>query len=241
MRRAIVSLLAAFVAVPALAGTCEATSRAQLTPVVELYTSEGCSSCPPADRWLSGLKQAAADGRVVAQAFHVGYWDQLGWADRFALAAGTQRQKQLAAINHLSTIYTPQVVRDGLDSSADASALQGRGEPAQARVHLEQGQPGGLVDASVEPVDPARRWAAYWTLTESGHSSKVKAGENAGEFLKHDFVVRQYVTTATFTGPQKLSLRLLPREGTAPRIVNLVVVDPATQRPLQAVSLSCVG
>src|SRR3569832_721519 len=63
---------------------CQARSPATLTPVVELYTSEGCSSCPPADRWLSALKDDAAKGRVVAQAFHVGYWDYIGWADRFA-------------------------------------------------------------------------------------------------------------------------------------------------------------
>jgi hypothetical protein len=238
-RLPIAALLAA-ANLPALAATCEATSRAQLTPVIELYTSEGCSSCPPADQWLSGLKRAAVDGRVGAQAFHVAYWDQLGWVDRFALAASTQRQRQLASVNQLKTIYTPQLVRNGQDWQDYASALLTRGEPARARLHLTQVGP-DQIEASVEPADAGQRWSAYWTVTEHGHSSKVKAGENAGEFLKHDFVVRQYVPTGAYSGAQKLVLRTLAKQGDAPRIANLVVVDPATQKPLQAVSLGCIG
>src|SRR6187551_3846505 len=95
----------------AATATCKAQSPATLTPVIELYTSEGCSSCPPADRWLSTLKDDAAGGKAVVQAFHVGYWDYIGWVDRFANPAHTARQKQVAAANQLSGIYTPQVVR----------------------------------------------------------------------------------------------------------------------------------
>jgi hypothetical protein len=240
MRQLILAAAVSAAALPALAATCEATSRPQRVPVIELYTSEGCSSCPPADRWLSGLKRAAAEGRVVAQAFHVGYWDQLGWVDRFALAAGTERQKQLAAVNRLGTIYTPQLVRNGQDWRDYDAALLTRGDAAKARIRLAQSS-GGEVQAEVEPVDAAQRWSAYWTVTEHGHSSNVRAGENAGEFLQHDFVVRQYVATAAFTGAQKLTLRTVPKQGDAPRAVNLVVVDPATQKPLQAVSLQCTG
>ena len=81
-------------------------------PVVELYTSEGCNSCPPADRWLSKLK---ADPGVVALAFHVDYWDRLGWKDRFASAAFTARQAEQQASNGARFSYTPQVVVDGQD------------------------------------------------------------------------------------------------------------------------------
>src|SRR3569832_1716825 len=98
---------------------CQARSPATLTPVVELYTTEGCSSCPPADRWLSALKDDAAKGKVVAQAFHVGYWDYIGWVDRFANPAYTDRQRKLASLNGLQTIYTPQVVRNGQDWRSD--------------------------------------------------------------------------------------------------------------------------
>ncbi len=222
------------------AATCEAVSRPQLTPVIELYTSEGCSSCPPADRWLSGLKSASAQGRVVAQAFHVGYWDYIGWVDRFALAANTERQREIARVNRQSNIYTPQLVRNGQDWRDYDSALLSKAEPARAAIKLAQVQP-GLFEATVTPADGESPWAAYWTVTEHGHASKVKAGENAGELLRHDFVVRQYVPSSPRKGTQQLQLRAVPREGDAPRAVNLVVYEPRTLRPLQALSLSCTG
>jgi hypothetical protein len=233
-------LLATVAAGASAAATCEAVSRPQLTPVLELYTSEGCSSCPPADKWLSGLKAAAAEGRVVPMAFHVGYWDQLGWVDRFALSAGTARQREIAAVNKLGSIYTPQLVRNGQDWRDYDSALLLRPEPARATIHLSQAQP-DRVEATVEPAQPGQAWAAYWTVTEHGHGSKVKAGENAGEFLQHDFVVRQYVPTGPHTDTQRLQLRTVPRDGDAPRATNLVVYDPRTLRPLQALSLACPG
>ena len=94
------------------AATCNARAGSSVAPVVELYTSEGCNSCPPADRWLSRLK---ADSSVVALAFHVDYWDRLGWKDRFASPAHTQRQGQEQARNGARFSYTPQVVVDGAD------------------------------------------------------------------------------------------------------------------------------
>src|SRR4051812_13693820 len=78
-------LLGATLPVWAAAAQCEVQSSAERTPVIELFTSEGCSSCPPADQWLSTLKGKP----VVAQAFHVGYWDYIGWVDRFATPANT--------------------------------------------------------------------------------------------------------------------------------------------------------
>jgi hypothetical protein len=232
------ALLATAVHVAGTAPACEAVSRPQRTPVVELYTSEGCSSCPPADRWLSGLKAAAADGRVVAQAFHVGYWDQLGWVDRFALAVNTARQRELAATHGQRSVYTPQLVRNGQDWRDWDSALLTRGEPARAALRLARIGP-DLFEASVMPLAPEQSWTAYWTLTEDGHASKVRAGENAGTLLRHDFVVRQYVPVAARRGSQQLQLRVVPRDGDAPRAVNLVVVDPATGQPLQALRLAC--
>jgi hypothetical protein len=76
-------------------------------------------------------------------------------------------------------------------------------------------------------------------VTESGHSSKVKAGENAGEFLQHDFVVRQYVPAGEYRGVSKVSLRTIPAQAAHPRQVNLVVFDPKSGKPLQALGLGC--
>ena len=237
--RAFIAIACASIGAGAFAApppACEARSPATLTPVIEVYTSEGCSSCPPADRWLSSLKADAAQGRVVAEGFHVGYWDSLGWVDRFANPAYTQRQRQLAAWNHLSTIYTPQLVRNGRDWHT--GNVKGSGEPAQAAIEVHATGADAFA-ATVTPAPGVAAWDAYWTVTEHGYASKVKAGENAGEFLQHDFVVRQYVPAGERRGPATLTLRTLaPAPGHA-RQVNLVVFDPANGATLQALSLGC--
>ena len=143
--------------------------------VVELYTSEGCSSCPPADRWLSTLKGQP----VVAQAFHVGYWDYIGWVDRFASPAHTTRQRQVAAAIGLRNIYTPQVVRNGQDWREYSNATAAT-EPARAAITLRRTAGNDNFEATVTPDDGTGHWTAYWTVTEHGHSSRVKSGENAG-------------------------------------------------------------
>lgn len=221
------------------AGSCTAQSPPTLTPVIELYTSEGCSSCPPADRWLSGLKPAAAQGRVVAQAFHVAYWDYIGWVDRFAAASHTVRQREVAAANRPRNIYTPQVVRNGEDWRDHARALAGTPQPAGASIRLERSA-ADTVEAEVAPAGNTA-WSAYWTVTEHGHASKVNAGENAGELLQHDFVVRQYVPVGRYEGTQRLKLRPIPPTPGHPRQVNLVVFDPKSGKPLQSLSLACAG
>ena len=219
----------------AQAASCEAQSGALLTPVLELYTSEGCSSCPPADQWLSSLK----DKPVVAQAFHVAYWDYLGWHDRFASQVYTARQKQMALANGLQGIYTPQVLRNGRDwrdwGSSDAALMPA----AKARANIALRQQSDHYEASVQPLNAGQDWSGYWTVTEFGHSSRVRAGENAGAFLQHDFVVRQYQTLGPFHGPQTLKLVADAAPDGHARQINLVVTDRAGTEPLQALSLRC--
>ena len=219
-------------------GMCEVKSGDRLIPVIELYTSEGCSSCPPADQWLSTLKGAP----VVAQAFHVAYWDYIGWKDLFANPAYTLRQKDIAVANNLSGIYTPQVVRNGRDwrtwrmpwSAIDTKA------PAKASITLRSSVSADTYQALVTPDKPHRAWTAYWTVTEHNHSSRVKAGENAGEYLKHDFVVRQYVPVGRFEGAQPLTLNAIAAQTDHPRQINLVVSDVQSGEILQALSLQCL-
>ena len=224
-------------AASAVEAACAVQSGARQTPVIELYTSEGCSSCPPADRWLSTLKGQS----VVAQAFHVGYWDYIGWVDRFASPAHTARQRELAAHNGLNNIYTPQLVRDGRDWRERDQGVAAT-EPALARISLQRTGPSGRTEAfeaRVTPVAPGAAWTAYWTVTEHGHVSRVQAGENAGETLKHDFVVRQYVPVGQYQGEQTLKFVATPPLAGHPRQINLVVSDSRSGKPLQAVSLSC--
>ena len=234
--------------------SCAAQSGPTRANVIELYTSEGCSSCPPADKWLSSLKASGADkgalnGTVngtangaVLQAFHVGYWDYIGWVDRFASPAYTTRQRQQAALGGQSSIYTPQAVLNGRDWR-DWGRLPASNEPAGASISLRQ-VADDQFEAMVTPTaGAASTWSAYWTVTEHGHSSKVKSGENAGEFLQHDFVVRQYTPVGDYAAdaktPQKLVWRsIAPTPGHA-RQINLVVFDPKTGKTLQAVSAGC--
>ncbi len=231
------------------AATCQAQSGDTVAPVVELYTSQGCSSCPPADRWLSRLRPGStAPVGAVIQAFHVAYWDYIGWPDPFAAPAHAARQRQVAAWNGLRSIYTPQVVLDGRDwrqwrhapvplpgtgRRTDASIRLARGAPDRfdATVTLERGAPGG--------------WAAYWTVTESAHRTAVGAGENAGETLRNDHVVRQYTPAGHYRSqpgtPQPLVLHAVPAAAGHARTVNLVVFDPRTGDTVQALSLACHG
>jgi hypothetical protein len=232
------------------AETCRAQSGTAITPVIELYTSEGCSSCPPADKWLSGFKAGpgtdglnpGADRGAVVQAFHVGYWDYIGWIDRFATPAHTLRQRQVARINGLSSIYTPQAVLNGRDWR-DWGRLPRQAEPAGVQISLQQ-LASDQFEALVTPATGApEAWSAYWTVTEHGHSSRVKSGENAGEFLRHDFVVRQYTPAGDYPtrpkAPQKLTWRSIAPTPGHPRQINLVVFDPKTGKTLQAVSAAC--
>ncbi len=241
---ALFSLLVLAAAQAQAAGSCSARSGPSITPVVELYTSEGCSSCPPADAWLSRLK---ADPGVVALAFHVDYWDRLGWKDRFASAAYTQRQAQSQRSSGARFSYTPQVIVDGADrpewSRADPpSSLKGR--PA-AGVEVSLARDGSRFSASVAaaPGAPARL-AAYWAVTEQGHVSAVKAGENDGATLKHDYVVRDYKPVAVWRTAADAPARLefettLATDATHARSINLVVVDADSGRPVQALKLGC--
>lgn len=220
---------------------CSVTTGPTINPVVELYTSEGCSSCPPADKWASTLK----GGNIVVQAFHVGYWDYIGWVDRFAAPAYTNRQRDVAANNNLRSIYTPQVVLDGKDWPRWGGKPENK-EPAKAAISLKLIGTNQF-EANVTPLPAllSSNWSAYWTVTEHGHNSKVLSGENKGEFLKHDFVVRQYTQAGEYktsdTQPQKIGFRSIAPTPGHPRQVNLVVFDTKTGKTLQAVSLQCAA
>lgn len=238
---ALVSLAAA----PAAgATTCSARSSQASSAVIELYTSEGCSSCPPADKWLSAWKHAPD---VVALSFHVDYWDRLGWKDRFASAEFTQRQAQQQRHNGARFSYTPQVVIDGVDQPGWRSIRPSGAAPARPAPPLEiqLERQGSAVQASVTARAGApQHLVAYWAVTENDHVTPVKAGENAGASLRHDFVVRRFVAVpawnASSSAPALFRLDAQAAPAAAhPTYVNLVVLDAATQRPLQALKLGC--
>ena len=158
--------------------------------LVELYTSEGCSSCPPAERWLGALRTAPGLWRdFVPVAWHVDYWNRLGWPDRFSTKAYTQRHYAVAAAWGSGSVYTPCFVRDGEEWRA-------RGETPGRNA---EGRPAGELAAM--PL-AAGRWRADYTAAEGatgeltvhvavlggGFASNVTAGENRGATLRQEFV-----------------------------------------------------
>jgi hypothetical protein len=186
-------LLACALIAPAVnAATCSATSGASRTGLLELYTSEGCSSCPPADRWLS---QLPPDSGVVALAFHVDYWDKLGWHDPFSQAAFSQRQRERNGA--LGWVYTPQLMLDGKDLGNwnRGHVFPLKPVPAQASLTLNLEQTPERIDVQAssrfaEPAD-SRNGQLFLALYENRLSSSVAAGENAHRTLHHDHVVRE--------------------------------------------------
>ena len=181
---------------------CEAHSGAKTAALIELYTSEGCSSCPPADQQLSRLRQALDPAAVaVPLALHVGYWDYIGWRDPYAQSVFEQRQSWLVHANQHHTIYTPQFFVGGTELRSWRGALadkvrQLNSVPAAAAIHLRAGiaADGGLaLDADASAPAAAGPAALYLALTENGLASSVTRGENSGATLRHDYLVRAWI------------------------------------------------
>lgn len=217
------------------AGTCERRSTERPPLVVELYTSEGCSSCPPADRWLSSLR-----GRddVLPLAFHVTYWNRLGWPDRFASASLTQRQRDWARAMGAPNVYTPQVIAGGADWRRWPSLPP---RPSNPPMSLRLTRDGDRVHADLgQPVARRAGWVGYWAAVEHGHVSRVTAGENRGETLRHDHLVRAYEPVAAWgSGAQHFEWTPPAAEAGHPQRIVFVVAEADTLRPVQALALDC--
>lgn len=180
--------------------------------LLELFTSEGCSSCPPADALLAKL--ANGDGRVIALAFHVDYWDRLGWKDHFSSAAWTARQRAYAGRFELASLYTPQLVVNGslqMVGSNAAGAERGvraaLANPARVTVTLEATAHGNEVTARCRVAPPPPHTVLQVAWVDARESSSPDAGENRGRSLHHVNVVRD--------------LRTLPLEGAFDGVVTL--------------------
>lgn len=173
--------------------------------VVELFTSEGCSSCPPADALLSKLvkEQPVPGVQIIPLGMHVTYWDQLGWKDPFSLALATERQTHYSSVLGAFSVYTPQVVIDGReeiigsDEAGVRKAIARALRYAHARVHLRTSVVGDSLTAEATigevPPDLKEKLHAWLAITEDGLTSIVKRGENGGRSLRHDAAVRTMV------------------------------------------------
>jgi hypothetical protein len=239
--------LAGFVGLLALgwSRSAHAEERMERTPVVvELFSSEGCSSCPPADSLLRSLDAQPIPGvEVLALEMHVDYWNGLGWADPFSQSAFTRRQARYAEVFENRGSYTPQMVVDGraeflgsnreraLDEISRA-ATESRRDRAQ--VQLSRSNNKLSVSASVPHVDGAEVLLAF---TESGLSSQVTRGENAGQQLSHGPVVRQLRKLGTLQhGNLSTEVALTSNDQQHTRAV-VFVQDPKSMKILGAAQL----
>jgi hypothetical protein len=174
--------------------------------LLELYTSEGCSSCPPADQFLTELKKAGiSDKHLIPLVFHVSYWDYIGWKDPFANKKYDARQRELAQKSRKKSVYTPQFVLSGEDYRSYASfnedvnklakqkatvalelsarLLTGNGSQDQLQLDLK-------TDISSSEMKDV---GFYLVIIENNLVSDVDDGENDGKRLQHDYVVRKYL------------------------------------------------
>ncbi|QSX40605.1 DUF1223 domain-containing protein [Shewanella cyperi] len=155
----------------------------------ELYTSEGCSSCPPAEQWLSGLAVEPGLWRdTFVLAFHVSYWDYLGWRDPYGSKAFSARQYQHLNARHSRSVYTPQFFinsREWRGGELPEPASQSTGE-------LRIDTRGSLIEASFTPLNAMAAPELHLALVAMGLTSQVTAGENRSRVLKHDFCVLQH-------------------------------------------------
>jgi hypothetical protein len=235
-------------------GRCQAQSGPQTGALLELYTSEGCNSCPPADQWLAGMAAQADPARLSLLAFHVDYWDDIGWPDRFASHAYTQRQSERVRVGGSSTIYTPQVMLGSrLDQRwyrPDDVAVAIRAEQARASklgLNLIATRQASTVRADLKamPIGTAPETARlYLAMYQNRLTTAVKAGENQGATLHHEHVVRG------LWGPWPIaadgttrSLLITPPKGAELGQLGLTafVQDPRTGETLQALSLPLTG
>jgi len=199
--------------------------RAENAPVVvELYTSQGCSACPPADALLARLGDYED---IIPLALHVDYWDYIGWKDKFAMPAFTKRQKAYAHSLGTNIIYTPQMVINGSDSvvgtrTMDVSDLvqahKAKGLPAKLDIDRADGiltiksRPNSHITAAAAGADViVVRYRPSATVD-------VARGENAGKTLAHSFIVTEWTDVGDWDGASELS-QAVPVEGPRPIVV----------------------
>lgn len=233
---------------------CNASSGPNTAALVELYTSEGCSSCPPADRQLSRLRQALGPAaQVVPLAMHVGYWDYIGWKDAYAQGVFSERQSWLVHANRQKTVYTPQFFVGGTELRSWQVALPEQVRrlnklPAASAIRVQAGvAAGGALALDVDATARVGfdRAVLYLAVAENGLLTSVTRGENAGATLAHDHVVRAWIGPIRIAGGSVQAQRevVLPPAWNRSRLeVIAFVQDERSGRVLQALSApNCAG
>ena len=196
-------------------------ARAEEPVVVELFTSQGCSSCPPADALLARLTERAD---VIPLALHVDYWDYIGWADGFAKSAFTKRQKNYARAHGVRTIYTPQMVIDGQQAvvghrpmEVAEAIMEAKEAPRQVRLNVTRH--GDEIEVRVTAIRPLGQEALLQLVRyKPKETVAIERGENAGRTVTYHNIVTDWQTVATWNGREPLAVRH-PAPGDSPAVV----------------------
>jgi len=240
MSRLLAMLATLALAAPAPAQEMVIESGERKVALLELYTSEGCSSCPPADRWFSTLNGDPRLWReVVPVAFHVDYWDYIGWKDRFASPLYGERQRQLAREGSVRTVYTPGLVVNGEEWRGWFSRPQLRVEPGPRVGRLRLEVEGERVRLDFLPaIGGLATLDAHVALLGFDIETEVEAGENDGRRLQHDFVVLGYHRAAMRREDEGYRVALAlptPVAASTRRALAAWINVAGSLRPLQAV------
>jgi hypothetical protein len=229
------------------ASTCAAQSGALSPTVLELYTSEGCDSCPPADRWFSKTLSGAPEN-IIALSFHVDYWDYIGWKDEFAKPAYGARHAALVKSAAASGVYTPQVFVNGRDDRTWTAGQGPRATGTPATVALnakvmwrgDELQFTGVVNG-LNGNDTARGNVARlrYAYAENGLVTAVKAGENRGVTLKHDAVVRDHGSVQAKADGSFSAVAKIPTSAKRGQSTLHIIAENQAGEALAAVSIRC--
>ncbi|MEP4194182.1 MAG: DUF1223 domain-containing protein [Aliishimia sp.] len=206
---------------------------AQNSPVViELYTSQGCSSCPPADALLHKLAQR---DDVIPLALHVDYWDYIGWKDIFADPEHAQRQRRYARVAGRRSVYTPQMIVNGVDSIVGARGMEiseaisnHKDHDTGVRLQVSRTHDGISIEASA-PNNPGPMVVHVVRYAES-KDVKITRGENAGRSMSYSNVVEDWRVLTEWSGRRDLSVNT-DIDGDGPVVV---LIQSANQGPMQA-------
>jgi hypothetical protein len=216
--------------VPMAAASRHFESGDRRVRVLELYTSEGCSSCPPAEAWIAGLRDAPGLWRdFVPVVFHVAYWDRLGWRDRFASPQFTARQYAYADHGRSQGVYTPGFVLDGAEWRPQTRPPAASGESASPLTveYTDDGQCRVQFAATGD-------YEVSGALLGGGIVSAIGAGENTGRTLHHEFVALRVESAPLVNGTAVLALPLAARSEATRQGLAVWVTRRGDQAPLQA-------
>jgi hypothetical protein len=216
MIRAALTFLAMAAATGALAGEVVFESKPARSHLVELYTSEGCSSCLPAEEWMSGLKnQPRLWQDIVPIAFHVDYWDHLGWKDPFAAKIWTERQADYSVRWKGENVYTPAFALDGKEWHYGKLPAPATEAPGVLKIIVN----GDRVTAAFKASNGEGRYDIHVARLGFSLMADVTAGENSGRKLMHDFVVLGLTNETMKSGAKELRL---------PAPLTISTMDPRT-------------